>query len=172
MSDQHHSTRQVLPLSAAVTALRFRRRDWEQSSQVREILDSFNLPQTPKPERTVDHSESIIMHANVIENRMTTGAHVVRQTRVVDHLPTLSVELAVVEPEAYERVVDATLQQDADAALARLESRRAHARRGVRLARKPATAPKAARLSWIWTVIVVSVLVAAGILYSVAPLAR
>lgn len=166
------SKRQVLPASAAVKARRFSTsRHWAPSAQIREVMD-LHVPQTPKPERTVDHSESIILDGNVIENRLTTGAHVVRQRRVVDHLPTLSVELAVVEPEVYERVVAPSLAADADAALARLDSRRAHARRSHRLNRPATKAPRAASTGALVIAIIVAVVVAAAWLYSaVTPIA-
>ncbi len=175
MSDTNHSTRTVLPLAAAVKGPRFSTtKHWEISSVAREVLDSFDLPLrsmvAPPVERSFDAAESIVMSGAEIINTMRTGSHSVKQRRTAD-LATLP-ELAIVEPEAYERTPAATLQQDADAALERINSRRARARRSHRLPRKPATAPRATRLSWIWTVIVVSVLVAAGILYSVAPLAR
>jgi hypothetical protein len=162
MSSNDHSTRQVLPLSAAVNVPRFRRRDWERSAQVREILDSFNLPQTPKPERTVDHSESIIMHGSEILNTLRTGAHVVKQRRTSDHLPTLPVELEV---EPFETVADTTLQADAATALAAINDRKPHARRSVRPERATTDAPWTASTVLTWTLLVGSALVAAGWLY-------
>lgn len=149
--------RQFLPASAAVTALRFRRRDWERSSQVREILDSFNLPQTPRAERTVDFSESVVLDGNVIENRMTTGAHVIKQRRTVDFeaLP----ELSVVEP--FETVADTTLQADAATALAALNNRKPSSRRSVRPERATTDAHWATRTIWVWTLLIGSALMAA-----------
>lgn len=168
MSDKSHSTRQVLPLSAAVQGPRFTTADHERSRIVRETLDSFDLPLRPRTERTVDHSESIILDGNVIENRLTTGAHIVRQRRVSDHLPTLPLELAVVEP--FEP--NTTLQADAATALAAINDRKPFARRTVRPER--ATAPHwATRTVWVWTLLVGSALTAAAWLYlAVAPFSR
>ena len=144
--------RQVLPVSAAVKT-RFRRRDWERSAQVREILDAINLPLTPRPE--VDqHCESIIMEGAEIRRTMRTGSHVVRQTC------TSAIELeSTPAPLAFEVVADTTLQAEASRALAALNNR-PHARRAARPERA-ATAHWATRTIWVWTLLIGSALTAA-----------
>lgn len=150
--------RQVLPISEAV---RFKRRDWERSQTVREVLDSFTT-NPPKPnDRYIDPAESIIMSGNEIQNTLRTGSHVVKQKRTVD-LGTLP-ELSVVEPFAV--VPDTTTRDDAAAALAALNERKPHARQGARLPRKPLKAPRTASPVWLTTVIVLGVLVAAAWTY-------
>jgi hypothetical protein len=158
------SRRQVLDLSQAVRAVRFRRRDWERAAQIREAIDlDLRVPQTPRAERNDDPAESIVMFANVIENRMTTGAHVVRQTRTVD-LPTLP-ELAIAAPLAFETVTDTTLQSDAAAALDRLATRKPHGRRGHRLPRPAAPkAPRSTSTGATVAVIVIAVITVALLL--------
>ena len=122
--------RQVLPLSEAVRAPRFKRRDWQLSAQVREVADSFELPRQPSPPVDDDaHGESIVMQGAEIRNTLRTGSHVVTQKRIAD-LGTLP-ELAIIEaPQAFERAP--TLLEDADAALNRLATRANKVRRAVR----------------------------------------
>lgn len=175
MSSNDHSTRQVLPASAAVKGPRFSTsKHWEISSTAREVLDSFDLPLrpmlSPPIERAFDANESIVMSGAEIINTMRTGSHSVKQRRTAD-LATLP-ELAVVEPEAYERVPDATLQQDADAALARMDTRRAHARRTARLNRPATQAPRTASTGALVTVFVIVAVVIVALLYAAAPLVR
>lgn len=169
MSSNNHSTRQVLPASAAVKGPRFSTsKHWEISSTAREVLDSFDLPLRPAP--TVDHSESIVMNGSEILNTLRTGSHVVKQRRVSDHLPTLPLELAIAQ-EPF--VPDPSVQVAAGQALAAINDRKPFARRSVRLPRKTQTAPRATSRALTWTLIVVSSLVAAAWLYSaVTPLVR
>lgn len=144
MSSNDHSTRQVLPLSAAVstsTLPRFRQRDHACSALVREILDQFNheterrFAAVPAPERDVG-TESIVMQGAEILNTMRTGSHVVKQRRTSDHAP-LPLELEVVAAEPFVPVVT-TLRTDAAAALEVLNNRKP---------RKVAPAPKRSWLS-------------------------
>jgi hypothetical protein len=66
-----HSARQFLPASATVKGPRFRRRQWETSQQVREILDGIHAEvsrasaNAPAP-RSVASSESIVMEGPMI----------------------------------------------------------------------------------------------------------
>jgi hypothetical protein len=162
MSSNNHSTRQVLPLSAAVKGPRFSTsKHWEISQTAREVLDSFDLPLRREP--TVDHSESIVMHGSEIVNTLRTGAHVVKQTRTSDHLPTLPVELAIVP---FETVADASVQDAAATALAALNNRKPHARRTVRVERAATDAPWTAHTWWLGVLLVGSVLASVAWLYA------
>ncbi|MGO9994696.1 MAG: hypothetical protein ACLPTF_19565 [Steroidobacteraceae bacterium] len=139
--DDTFSRRQILPASAAVKGPRFRRRDWELSAQVREILDEINVPLTPRPERSIDPAESIVLAGNEIFNSMRTGGHVVKQRRTVDF--AMLPELAIAEPAA---VVDDSLRNAAGEALAALNQRR------VAPARRADPEPSAAPATWYWVV--------------------
>jgi hypothetical protein len=91
--------RQILPVSAAVRCPRFSTtRHWAISATAREVLDSFDLPLTPRPERSIDPAESIVLEGCVILNSLRTGSHVVKQRRTVD-FETLP-ELSIAEPFA------------------------------------------------------------------------
>jgi hypothetical protein len=121
------SRRQFLPASAAVKGPRFRRRDWELSAQVREILDEINLPLTPRAERSIDPAESIVLAGNEIFNSLRTGGHVVKQRRTVDF--AMLPELSIAEPVP---VHVESLRNAAGEALAALNQRRvASVRRAV-----------------------------------------
>jgi hypothetical protein len=136
------SKRQVLPLAAAVSTgplPRFRQRDHARSALVREILDQFNIETerrfaaVPAPERDTDPSESVVMFGNVIENRMTTGSHIVRQRRTVDFatLPELAIAADPFAP------VVSTVRTEAAVALAAI------------INRKPVPRKPAPKRSWI-----------------------
>ncbi|HWS68096.1 MAG TPA: hypothetical protein VN325_35435 [Steroidobacteraceae bacterium] len=118
------SKRTVLPTSAAVKGPRFRRRDWELSSQVREILDDFHGGHVHARAEHVDAAESIVMAGNEILNSLRTGSHVVKQRRTVD-FATLP-ELSIAEPVP---VPDDSLRGAASEALAAINNRRPAARR-------------------------------------------
>jgi hypothetical protein len=162
-----HSIRQVLPASAAVKGPRFSTsKHWEISQTAREVLDSFDLPLrpmlSPPVERAFDAAESIVMTGAEIINTMRTGSHSVKQRRTAD-LATLP-ELAIVEP--FETVAP-TLQADAATALAAINDRKPHARRGVRLPRKPATAPWTASPGALVVAFVIAAVVIAVLLVTV-----
>jgi hypothetical protein len=149
--DDTFSRRQFLPASAAVKGPRFRRRDWELSSQVREILDEINVPLTPRPERNIDPAESIVLAGNEIFNSMRTGDHVVKQRRTVDF--AMLPELAIAEPVP---VHEESLRNAAGEALAALNQRRATP------ARRAVPAPSQGRsLAWAVAVVVAGLTVAA-----------
>jgi hypothetical protein len=132
------SKRTVLPSSAAVNGPRFRRRDWALSAQVREILDEINLPMAPRPAADAP-CESIIMEGAEIRRTMRTGSHVVRQNS------TVALELDdTPAPPAFETVADASIQSAAAVALAQINERKPHARRGARLSRPALKAPSTA----------------------------
>lgn len=158
------SRRQVLDLSHAVIGPRFRRRDWERAAQIREAIDiDLRVPQTPRPERNDDPAESIVMFSNVIENRMTTGAHVVRLRRVTDLDPLPELAIAA---EPFATVADDSIRGAASEALAAINNRKPSARRAPRPAvPKP---PKATRPAWIATALVLAALVIAMLLVTVA----
>lgn len=160
-----HSTRQVLPLSAAVKPVRFSTtKHWAISQTVREVLDSFDTPLrpliAPPVERDIDHAESIIMSGNEIVNTLRTGSHQVKQRRTAD-LAMLPMELAVVEPFA----PDAILQTDAATALAKLNDHKPHARRGARLPRPATKAPRAASTRATILAVVLGVVMIAALIY-------
>jgi hypothetical protein len=93
------SRRQILPASAAVKGPRFSTtKHWAISSVAREVLDSFDLPLTPRPERNIDPAESIVLEGCVILNSLRTGSHVVKQRRTVDF--ETWPELSIAEPFA------------------------------------------------------------------------
>jgi hypothetical protein len=139
LSPGDFSRRQVLPLSAAIRPVRFARRDWEVSAQVRDVLDSFDhSPLRPAPRPVVDHPcESIVMEGASIQRTMRTGGHVVRQNSTV----TLELDDTPAPPLAFETTAT-PMQSAASEALAAMD--RPHARRGARLPRPALKAPRTA----------------------------
>jgi hypothetical protein len=143
--------RQVLPLSASIRPVRFARRQWEISQQVREICDSWDTGRPvmqPAPRPIVDDAncESIILEGATIQRTWRkTGAFQVRQNS------TAAIELVDTTPPplAFEVVADTTLQTDAAAALAAINDRKPSGRRSVRLPRKPLKAPRTASPVWL-----------------------
>ncbi len=116
------AARTVLPVDMAVKGPRFKSRTWAQSLAVREILDQIYIEaataSAPRPE-PVASSESIVMSGVEIENRVTVGGHVVKQTRVVAAFE--SPELSIVEPAT---PPEDSLRNAAGEALAALNRRR------------------------------------------------
>ncbi len=149
-STDQFSRRTVLDLSHAVKAPRFATADHERSRIVREVLDLFTLdvPQTPRPERTVDMSESVVLEGLSIVNSLRTGDHVVRQRRVAD---LAAPELSIAEP--FEPAP--TLQADAAAALDRMATQRVRAR----VVARPAPAAGRSSIVWVAAAMVIAALV-------------
>lgn len=93
------SKRTVLPPSAAVNGPRFRRRQWELSAQVREILDSIYAEVSiasakPSAPRALASSESIVMEGPMIRAtyRSETGVVATREfTTSLGHEDALSI---------------------------------------------------------------------------------
>lgn len=125
-----HAQRQVLPASAAVKVQRFTTADHERSRIVREVMDSWDVPLTPRPVADAP-CESIIMEVRKFGAPCAPAAHVVRQNTTaaleLDNTPA---------PLAFEVVADESLRDAAGQALAQINNRKARPRK---------TAPK----SWI-----------------------
>jgi hypothetical protein len=140
MSGLEHSARQVLPVSAAVKGpLRFTRRQWDQSRQVREVLDSFNHPLRPAPVAVrVDddaHAESVVMSGADIVITLRTGSQHVR-SRFTSAVGGIDAPLALVlGQEPFATVADAGIRGAAAEALAKINTRQ------QRIARRPIAAP-------------------------------
>lgn len=143
------SRRQILPASAAVKAPRFSTtRHWAVAAQIREVLD-LDAPPPPRPVAS-QQCESIIMEGASIRRTMRTGAFEVRQNSTValdvDNTPP---------PLAFEPVADSTLQSDAAAALAAINSR---ARRAPRAAAVPKPPSKGTSLAVLAVVLALAAL--------------
>jgi hypothetical protein len=140
--------RQVLPLSAAIRPVRFARRNWEISQQVREILDSWDtgrpvVQPAPRPVADDQNCESIIMEGSQIQRTWRkTGAFEVRQHSTT----TLGVVEDAPAPLAFAVVADTGIRDAASAALEAINSRKPHGRRAPREPAKPLTPPTSTRV--------------------------
>jgi hypothetical protein len=150
--------RQVVPISEAVKGpLRFRRRDWERSQQVREILDAIMVPQTPRPEQIDQHTESVVLEgAAVMITIRSGGAHARRSFNcnfASDKIVSKDLEIAPDDPVQPFASVEPSIRQEAAQALQTLQNRPYKPKARMSIA-APRRSPSVG-FPWVATVMVV-----------------
>jgi hypothetical protein len=140
-----HTARQFLPAAMAVRGPRFKKREWSQSQQVREILDSIYLEVSaagakPTPRVAVASSESIVMEANFVRVTVRTESGAVACREFMANLAVDS-ELALADTAPALEAAP-TMRDAAAAALMEINRRKPPARR--------ITAPAPRRGLWAW----------------------